>query len=162
MFLLNARNRRAEPEGATEEELEAAPSKCKIAKLHERIENLKKILTPVINWDEEEEEHADADTKRVVKRTKKTQPHDDNNVVAVREVATSSESIQTQTDTARKLSRSTQTRKNRDDSAKVMACLMLSTVNDIMAAIMQSFHKKSYVSLFLTTTFFFFRFNPFD
>ena len=149
MFLLNARNRRAEPEGA---ELEASLSECKVSKLHERIENLKKILTPVINWDEEED--ADADAEPVVKRTTRSKKARIN--VVTDKVPTSSESIQTctsestQTDTARKLSRSTQTRRNRDDSAKVMACLMLSAVNDIMAAVMTTFRGKSSVSLFTT------------
>ena len=152
-----------EPEGPNELEKANSQSKeTKIAELLKRLDSRREL--PAI--EEEQEEDVDADTESAVDEATPaaiTETNNDNdNVVAERQlvaaVATSSErklvaavatsSESTQTDTARKLSRSTQTAKpkNREDSTKVMACLMLSTVNDIMAAVMKAFHHTTYVS----------------
>ena len=157
-------NRRVEPEGPNElEKAMSVPKETKIAELLKKLDSRRELELPAI--EEEQEEDVDADTESAVDEATPaaiTETNDDNQVVAERQlvaavntgsersvvatVATSSES--TQTDTARKLSRSTQTAKpkNREDSAKVMACLMLSTVNDIMAAVMKAFHHTTYVS----------------
>ena len=163
-LLLNAQNRRMEPEGPNELEIAYSKSKeTKLAELFKKLDSRRELELSVIQEEEEPEEDVGADhTESVVEAAAATtESNSDNHVVAdshvvvaeskalvaVAAVATNTES--TQTDTARKLSRSTQTakpKKSREDSAKVMACLMLSTINDIMSAIMKAFRHKSYVS----------------